>query len=167
MRRLKYGAVRKNIRMASKPGSISGDHSWNMANPSNSSESPMGQGQDVVRFCTKHCAKRCSCRTVWATIAIVGGGQPRQEEVTIIALKGRYRDGSVSDIALRTTAKKLRQGDRLTRAIMPVDQPGGQYDGFYNKAGVELVDIWFEDTFGRKHKLNRARKCIRAMGKLP
>jgi hypothetical protein len=89
------------------------------------------------------------------------------EEVTIIALKGRYRDGSVNDIALRTTAEKLRQGDRLTRVIMPIDQPGGQNDGFYNEAGTELVDIWFEDTFGRRHKLRHARKYLRTMGKLP
>lgn len=88
------------------------------------------------------------------------------EEVTVLALKGRYSDGSVSDITLHTV-QKLRQGDRLARAIMPIDQPGGQYDGFYNEAGGELVDMWFEDTFGRKHKLKRARKYLRAMGKLP
>jgi hypothetical protein len=84
-------------------------------------------------------------------------------EVTILALKGRYRDGSVSDITLRTTDQKLRQGDRLARAIMPIDQPGGQYDGFFNEAGIELVDMWFEDTFGRKHKLSRAKKYLRTM----
>lgn len=87
-------------------------------------------------------------------------------EVTIIALQGRYIDGSVRAISLGTTAHKLRQGDRLARAIMPIDQPGGQYDGFYNEDGIELVDIWFEDTFGRKHKLKRARKYLHAMGKL-
>ena len=87
-------------------------------------------------------------------------------EITILALKGRYRDGSVSAITLGTTAHKLRQGDRLARAIIPIDQPRGQYDGFYNEDGIELVDIWFEDTFGRKHKLKRARKYLRVMGKL-
>jgi hypothetical protein len=84
-------------------------------------------------------------------------------DVTIFALKGRYRDGSVSDIALRTTDRKLRQGDRLARAIMPIDQLGEQYDGFYNEAGTELVDMWFEDTFGRKHKVKRVRKYLRTM----
>ena len=34
-----------------------------------------------------------------------------------------------------------------------MDKQGGQFDGFYNEAGNELVDVWFEDTFGRKHKL--------------
>ena len=89
------------------------------------------------------------------------------KEVTILTLKGRYRDGSLSDINLQTTEQKLRQGDRLARAIMPIDKPGGQYDGFYNEAGIELEDLWFEDTFGRKHKLKHARKYLRAMGKLP
>lgn len=87
-------------------------------------------------------------------------------EVTILALKGRYRDGSVSAISLGTPGLILRQGDRLARTIMPIDQPSGQYDGFYNEDGIELVDIWFEDTFGRKHKLKRVRKYLRAMGEL-
>ncbi len=84
-------------------------------------------------------------------------------EVTILALKGLYRDGSIGDIPLRSTVQKLSQGDRLARAIMPLDQPGEQYDGFYNEAGIELVDMWFEDTFGRKHKLKRVRKYLRTM----
>jgi hypothetical protein len=41
------------------------------------------------------------------------------EEVTVLALKGRYSDGSVSDITLHTV-QKLRQSDRLARAIMPI-----------------------------------------------
>ncbi len=87
-------------------------------------------------------------------------------EVTIRALKGRYRDGSVCDISLRTADKRLKQGDRLTKAIMPMDVKGELYDGFYNKAGVELVDMWFEDTFGRKHKLKRVKKHLRALREL-
>ena len=46
---------------------------------------------------------------------------------------------------------------------MPIDQPGQQYDGFYNEAGIELVDMWFEDSFGRKHKLKRVRKYLHTM----
>jgi hypothetical protein len=85
-------------------------------------------------------------------------------EVTILALKGQYTDGSVSNISLRTTDPKLsRQGDRLARIIMPMNQSNGQYDGFYNEAGIELVDMWFEDTFGRKHKLKRVRKHLRTL----
>jgi hypothetical protein len=87
-------------------------------------------------------------------------------EVTILALKGRYKDGSVHDITLRTTSKKLAQGDRLARVIMPIDQLSGQYDGFFNKDGTELVDIWFEDTFGRRHILKRAKKYLRSMEKM-
>jgi hypothetical protein len=83
--------------------------------------------------------------------------------VTISALKGRYRDGSISDIPLRSMNQKLGQGDRLPRAIMPMDKQGGQFDGFYNEAGNELVDVWFEDTFGRKHKPKRVRKYLRTM----
>jgi hypothetical protein len=83
-------------------------------------------------------------------------------EVTIHALKGRYRDGSIGEISLRATDQKLRQqGDRLARSIIPIDR--GQYDGFYNEAGIELVDIWFEDTFGRKHKLKHVRKHLRTL----
>jgi hypothetical protein len=84
-------------------------------------------------------------------------------EVTIIALKGRYKDGSIVDITLLTTVQKLRQGDRFARAIMPIDQLGGQYDGFYNEAGIELVDLWFEDTSGRKHLLKCVKKHLRTM----
>ncbi len=84
-------------------------------------------------------------------------------EVTILALKGRYRDGSVHDITLRTSDKKLGQGERLARSLMPIDQLGGQFDGFYNEDRIELVDIWFEDTFGRRHILKRAKKYLRTM----
>jgi hypothetical protein len=84
-------------------------------------------------------------------------------EVTILALKGSYRDGSVHDITLRTSDQKLGQGDRLARAIMPIDQLGEQFDGFCNEDGIELVDIWFEDTFGRRHILNHAKKYLRTM----
>ena len=84
-------------------------------------------------------------------------------EVTIRALKGRYKDGKLCDIDLRTTERKLMQGDRIARAIMPLDRTGGLYDGLYNEKGFELVDIWFEDTFGRKHKLKRVRKYLRAI----
>jgi len=87
-------------------------------------------------------------------------------DVTILSLKGRYRDRSINDITLRTTDKKLGQGDRLARAIMPIDQSGGQYDGFYNEDGIELVDIWFEDTFGRQHTLKHVKKYLRAMRKM-
>jgi hypothetical protein len=83
-------------------------------------------------------------------------------EVTIRALKGQYKDGSIQDIALRVDTK-LKQGDLLAKAIMPLDAPGGIYDGFYNDAGVELVDLWFEDTFGRKHKLKNVRKHLTEM----
>jgi len=81
-------------------------------------------------------------------------------EVTIFALKGRYKDGSVSDITLQTTDKKLRQGDRLARAIMPMDQSNEQYAGFCNEAGSELFDMWFEDTFGRKHPIKNVKKHL-------
>lgn len=84
-------------------------------------------------------------------------------EVTILALKGSYKDGSVHDITLQTSDKKLGQGDRLARAIMPIDQLGEQFDGFYNEDGIELVDIWFEDTFGRRHILKHAKKYLRTM----
>lgn len=84
-------------------------------------------------------------------------------EVTILALKGSYKDGSVHDITLRTSDKKLGQGGRLARTIMPMDQLGGQFDGFYNEDGSQLVDIWFEDTFGRRHILKRAKKYLRTM----
>jgi hypothetical protein len=84
-------------------------------------------------------------------------------EVTILALKGSYKDGSVHDITLQNSDKNLGQGDRLARAIMPIDQLGGQFEGFYNKDGIELVDIWFEDTFGRKYILKHAKKYLRAM----
>jgi hypothetical protein len=84
-------------------------------------------------------------------------------EITILSLKGSYKDGSVHDIILQNSGKKLGQGDRLARVIMPIDQFGGQFEGFYNKDGIELVDIWFEDTFGRKHRLKHAKKYLRAM----
>ena len=84
-------------------------------------------------------------------------------EVTILVLKGSYKDGSVHNITLRTSEKKLGQGDRLARAIMPIDQLGEQFDGFYNEDGIELVDIWFEDTFGRRHILKRAKKYLQTM----
>ena len=87
-------------------------------------------------------------------------------EVTIRTLKGRYRDGDVRDITLPIEDKKLKQGDRLARAIMPFDVLGEQYDGFYSEAGIELVDMWFEDTFGRKHKLKGVKKYLRAMREL-
>jgi hypothetical protein len=82
-------------------------------------------------------------------------------EVTIRALRGRYKDGKLCDIDLRTTDRKLKQGDRIARAIMPLDQTGGLYDGLYNEEGSELVDMWFEDTFGRAHKLKRVQKYLR------
>ena len=84
-------------------------------------------------------------------------------EFTILALRGNYKDGSVYDITLQTPEERLGQGDRLARAIMPIDQLGGQFDGFYNEKGIELVDIWFEDTFGRKHRLKHVKKHLRAM----
>ncbi len=87
-------------------------------------------------------------------------------EVTILSLKGSYKDGSVHDITLQNSDKKLGQGDRMARAIMPIDQSGEQYDGIYNKDGIELVDIRFEDTFGRKHKLKHAKKHLRIMRKM-
>ena len=84
-------------------------------------------------------------------------------EVKILVLKGKYKDGSVHDITLQTSDKKLGQGDRLARVIMPIDQLGEQFDGFYNEDGIELVDIWFEDTFGRRHTLKHAKKHLRTM----
>ncbi len=84
-------------------------------------------------------------------------------EVTILSLKGRYKDGSIHDITLQNSERKLRQGDRIARAIMPIEQLGGQFDGFFNQDGMELVDIWFEDTFGRKHKLKHAKRFLQAM----
>ncbi|MHA1861002.1 MAG: hypothetical protein ACTSVM_01725 [Candidatus Ranarchaeia archaeon] len=84
-------------------------------------------------------------------------------EITILALKGSYKDGSVHDITLRTSDKKLGQGGRIARAIMPMDQLGEQFDGFYNEDGIELLDVWFEDTFGRRHILKRAKKYLRTM----
>jgi hypothetical protein len=84
-------------------------------------------------------------------------------EVTILALKGSYKDGSVHDITLRTSDKKLGQGGRLARAIMTMSPLGEQFDGFYNEDGNELVDIWFEDTFGRRHILKRAKRYLRKM----
>ena len=84
----------------------------------------------------------------------------------IRALKAQYNDGSISDISLRATDKKLKQGERLARAIMPMDLAGGLYDGFYNQAGNELVDMWFEDTFGRKHKPKRVKKHLSALRNL-
>ena len=85
------------------------------------------------------------------------------EEVTIRALRGRYKDGKLCEIDLRTTDRKLMQGDRIARAIMPIDPIGGLYDGLYNEEGSELIDMWFEDTFGRKHKLKHVRKYLRAI----
>lgn len=86
-------------------------------------------------------------------------------EVTIRTLKGQYEDGSVHDITLRGDVK-LKQGNRLAKAIMPLDVRSGIYDGFYNDVGAELVDLWFEDTFGRKHKLKDARKHLTEMREL-
>ena len=82
------------------------------------------------------------------------------------SLKGKYGDGSVHDIKLRNTDKKLGQGDRLARIIMAIAQLGEQYDGFFNEDGTELVDMWFEDTFGRRHRLKRAKKYLRTMQKM-
>ena len=84
-------------------------------------------------------------------------------EVTILALRGKYRDGSKNNIALRKSNIRLGVGDRLDRAIMPFDKIGGMYDGFYSENGSELVNLWFEDTYGRKHRLNGARKYLRKM----
>lgn len=85
-------------------------------------------------------------------------------EVEILALKGQYRDESVKDIMLQNPNKKLKQGDRLGRTIMPeLDE---DHDGFYNEDGKELIDIWFEDTYRRKHKIKDVKKHLRAMRKM-
>jgi len=86
-------------------------------------------------------------------------------EVTILALRGRYRDGSKNNIPLRRSNKELGVGDRLKRTIMPIDEIGGMYDGFYSKNGSELVNLWFEDTYGRRHRLSGIRKYLRKMRK--
>ncbi len=62
-------------------------------------------------------------------------------EVTILALRGRYRDGSKSNVALHKSNKKLGVGDRLERTIMPIAEIGGMYDGFYSENGSELVTL--------------------------
>lgn len=87
-------------------------------------------------------------------------------EVTILALKGKYKDGSTNNITLRKSNKCLGIGDRLERTIMPMDEIGGIYDGFYSENGSELVNLWFEDTYGRIHKLSGVRKYLRKIGKL-
>ena len=72
------------------------------------------------------------------SVAVVNHGAGA---ITIRASEGCYRDGSISDIPLRSIDQKLSQGDRLARVIMPMDKQGGQFDGFYNEAGNELVDV--------------------------
>ncbi len=87
------------------------------------------------------------------------------EEINILSLRGKYRDGSKNSISLRDLNTKLGVSERLERAIMPFDEVGGAYDGFRNENGAELVNLWFEDTYGRKHKLRSVKKYLRKMRK--
>lgn len=86
-------------------------------------------------------------------------------EVTISALKGKYRDGSISNIAIREINMSLGIGHQLERIIMPIEENGGKFDGFYNENGSVLVNVWFEDTYGRVHKLNNAKKYLQEIYK--
>lgn len=117
----------------------------------------MGKGQNIKCFYSKH--RRIGDRIVKTGPAslLVAAVNHSPGEVTILSLKGRYKDESVHNITLQNSVKKLGQGDRLARAIIPMDQLGGQFDGFYNKDGIELVDIWFEDTFGLKYLLKNVK----------
>jgi len=87
------------------------------------------------------------------------------EEINILSLKGKYRDGSKNCIPLRDLKTKLGVSERLKRSILPIDEAGGAYDGFQNENEAELVDLWFEDTYGRKHKLRGVKKYLRKMRK--
>lgn len=86
-------------------------------------------------------------------------------EVTISALIGKYKDGSTSSIPLGGFKGSLGMGDSLKRTIMPLEENGKKFDGFYNENNSELVDLWFEDTYGRKHKLKNVKNYLKEICK--